>query len=672
MARSGSCQSTFYALVSIFVTGLTGVGTREYPTLTAGSMPTGNGVSSEVAVRAREAVDLLASPAFLVDVGGNVVACNTAAARLVGGARTAAEGRVFAELFEDGAALWASLGVRAPTMPRARLRTAAGTLPCRIEVAGPSDPARTWLVVTLTPDTEPPIELRDLRTAYTTMRGALDRLGAREFPPEHGIMLIGPDGRIEHVANRLESILGIPAIELHGTPLSALPEHLGIDADLAEEGTEATWALTHADGSERVIRQRVVPLQSGDGRRIGQLCIFHDATAAIERSHELAEKSRELDEARARLTRAQHLKALGELAAEVAHEFGNLLQAIGLQTAALRRQPALPEPVTRALWSIKQAVDIGQALSRRLLTFARDDPNDRMEPLDVGRVLRDIVQLLEPRLNKGNRALQVELSLPTLPLINASQIKLTEAFLNIFLNALDAIGESGTLHVSAAERSGEIRIAVRDTGKGMNRDEMTRAFDPFFTTKPGGTGLGLSTVYGVVRAHRGSVFLESEEGKGTTVFVSLPTTAPPAIAMRPPTATRTARVAGRILVVDDHPTIREATSELLVTQGYEVESAGTVGEALEAINRERFAVVVTDVGLPDRPGWEVARAAKEQRPETLVILVSGWGSHFSVEEARARGADFVFDKPVDPDVLLSAIESRPTHAATPVAAAAEL
>jgi DNA-binding NtrC family response regulator len=129
-------------------------------------------------------------------------------------------------------------------------------------------------------------------------------------------------------------------------------------------------------------------------------------------------------------------------------------------------------------------------------------------------------------------------------------------------------------------------------------------------------------------------------------------------------------VAGRILVVDDHPTIREATSELLVTQGYEVESAGSVAEALDAIGRERFAVVVTDVGLPDRPGWEVARAAKERHPETIVILVSGWGSHFSAEEARARGADFVFEKPVDPDVLLSAIESRPGHAATPPVSAA--
>jgi CheY-like chemotaxis protein len=220
--------------------------------------------------------------------------------------------------------------------------------------------------------------------------------------------------------------------------------------------------------------------------------------------------------------------------------------------------------------------------------------------------------------------------------------------------------EGGTLDVSAVERSGEIRIAIRDTGKGMTLDEQRRAFDPFFTTKPGGTGLGLSTVYGVVRAHRGSIFIESELSRGTTVFVSLPTASPPA-AMRA-RSTRATREAGCVLVVDDHPTVRDATAELLATQGYDVESAGTVADALVAIERREFTAVVTDVGLPDRPGWEVARAAKRRSMRTLVVLVSGWGSHFSHDEARARGADLVFEKPVDPDVLLSAIDREITHA----------
>jgi len=214
--------------------------------------------------------------------------------------------------------------------------------------------------------------------------------------------------------------------------------------------------------------------------------------------------------------------------------------------------------------------------------------------------------------------------------------------------------DGGTLSVSATERSGEIRVVVRDTGNGMGSDEMQRAFDPFFSTKAGSAGLGLSTVYGVVREHGGSVFLESERGKGTSVFVSLPTATPLAVASAPATVPATGPCE-RVLVVDDHPTVRTATAELLAAHGFEVESAATAAEALGAIAQRAFSLVVTDIGLPDRPGWEIVRAAKQLLPAAVVVLVSGWGSHFSAEEARARGVDILFEKPVDPDVLLSAI-----------------
>jgi signal transduction histidine kinase/CheY-like chemotaxis protein len=610
---------------------------------------------------AGQMAELVRAPAFVVDPSGAVVACNAAAAGVLGRDRATIERRALAETVENGQATWraleAAFAAHALAPVPAALRAAAGAVPCRLHVRA-LGAERTALLVIAVPDRDTG-RLTELRLALEHVRALLDDLGARAFPDEHGLLLTDVEGHIEHASAAVGDLLGLPSGDLTGVRLADLGTWLALP-EAATQPATALCTVRGADGKERVLRGHTTPLVSG-GERIGQLTALSDASAGIERSHELAEKDRELDEARARLTRAQHLKALGELAAEVAHEFGNLLQAIGLQTAALRRQPALPEPVTRSLWSIKQAVDIGQALTRRLLTFARDDPNEHLTPLDVGRVLRDIVQLLEPRINKGTRPLHVELSLPPLPEVAGSQTKLTEAFLNLFLNALDAMPEGGTLQVSAVERSGEIRIAVRDSGKGMSREELARAFDPFFTTKPGGTGLGLSTVYGVVRAHGGSVFLESEPGKGTTVFVSLPTACPPAAVMRPAAVGRPLREAWRVLVVDDHPTVREATSQLLAAQGYEVESAGTVADALAAIEERRFTVVVTDVGLPDRPGWEVARAAKERSRDTVVVLVSGWGSHFSAEEARARGVDLVFEKPVDPDVLLSAIDREIQH-----------
>jgi signal transduction histidine kinase len=321
----------------------------------------------------------------------------------------------------------------------------------------------------------------DLERALGQLRAVLETVHPRDWGRGgERLLLVDGENRIKFVTPELAEAFGLPREALLGLPLSELLRRL-------RTGSNA------------------------------------------ERSHELAEKTRELDETRARLTRAQHLKALGELSAEVAHEFGNLLQAIGLQAAALRRDLTLPESVARALWSIKQAVDIGRTLTRRLLTFARHDPGERREPLDVARLLRDLVQLLEPRINREGRGVRVELSLPVLPPALGNQSLLTEAFLNLFLNALDAMPEGGTLEVSATERGGEIRVTVRDSGTGMTRSELDRALDPFYTTKPGGTGLGLSTASGIVRAHGGALYLESAAGQGTTAFVCLPTVAlPPA------------------------------------------------------------------------------------------------------------------------------------------------
>jgi len=506
---------------------------------------------------------------------------------------------------------------------------------------------------TISPGAHDDPGLLELRLAMLQLRAALGRLGAGDGPEDFAEVVVDVHGRIQHATPRANEIFAHPG-DILGRPLADVAPWLTtVEGRSVEPGALHSTRVRRPDGSTRFVNHRATVLHGADGRPVGMLFTLHDTTNSLARD-ELAEKSRQLDEARERLTRAQHLKALGQLSAEVAHEFGNLLQAIGLQAAALRRSVGLPDPVVRSVWSIKQAVDIGQALTRRLLTFARNDPGERMETIDVCRVLRDLVQLLEPRINQRGRSVRMELSLPELPEIRGNETKLTEVFLNLFLNAMDAMPDGGSLIVTASERSGEIRIAVRDTGKGMGAEELARAFDPFFTTKPGGTGLGLSTVYGVVRAHGGSVFVESEPGRGTTVFVSLPTATPPEMRLPSHPAGRP-RDADRILVVDDHPTIREATCELLVSQGYAVESAGTVAEALAALDRGRFAVVITDVGLPDRPGWEIARAAKARSATTAVLLVTGWGSHFSADEAKTRGADLVFEKPVDPDVLLSAI-----------------
>src|SRR5437870_6825758 len=227
-------------------------------------------------------------------------------------------------------------------------------------------------------------ELLELCAAFEHLRATLDGFGAQRFPPDHGHLLTDAEGRIVYFSSHLEGMLHLDGRAFLGVALRELVVRFESQPGFPEGNAEArvTVSFRLPEGGERFFRYRSVPLAARDGRPAGTLHTFQDVTAAAEHARELAGKIRELDEARASLSRAQHLKALGQLAAEVAHEFGNLLQAIGLQSAALRRQAQLPESVVRAVWSIQLAVDLGQALTRRPLTFARNEPPAELRPLD--------------------------------------------------------------------------------------------------------------------------------------------------------------------------------------------------------------------------------------------------------------------------------------------------
>ena len=611
-----------------------------------------------------DAADLFAEPAWVVDREARVIACNDAAVAALAMERHEVTGRSLAELVQDGATIGelvaeaSASGAAGPVATK--LARGGGGRGCSLTaLALGGGASHHFLVVGALEPIDDAGLLAGVRCAFEELGQRLARLGVRDVPAEQGLLLVDPEGRIEYASSRMELLLGAAAGGLTGLRLPALADRLRPVDLMAEPGTPQLdrWELHTPGAPPRTLQHRIVALADETGTPAGALHAFRDVTASAERARQLDERDRELEDARSVLSQSQHLTALGELAGEVAHEFGNILQAIGLHVAALRRQPGVPEAVGRSLGAIKQAVDTGHGFTRRLLTFARDD-SGRMERLDVGPVLRDVVQLFEPRILHEGRPVRLQVSIDPLPEIVGNRAKLSETFLNVLLNALDAMPEGGTIEVSALESGGEIRIAIRDSGRGMTAEERQRAFDPFFTTHRGSSGLGLSTVYGIVRAHGGSVFIESEAGRGTAVCLSFPTAEPPVLAWRA-TDEPAPRRLGRALVVDDHSTVREATAELLAQQGYDVARASTVTEALAALSTECFALVVTDVGLPDRSGWEITRAIKERSPETLVVLVSGWGSQLSAGEARARGADLVFEKPVDPEELIAAIRRSP-------------
>jgi CheY-like chemotaxis protein len=197
---------------------------------------------------------------------------------------------------------------------------------------------------------------------------------------------------------------------------------------------------------------------------------------------------------------------------------------------------------------------------------------------------------------------------------------------------------------------GVVIVLVTDTGVGMSGSVQSRAPEPFFTNKGvKATGLGLSVAYGIVRSHGGDVTIESVEGAGTTVTITLPraalapATAPPAGALR-------------ILLVDDETDVRDAVADMLAREGHAVVTASGGEEALAIVEREPgLDVVLTDLVMPGMTGWDVAAAAKARRPDVAVGVVTGWGAPLDKDEMPRHGIDFLVDKPVTLDSLQEAL-----------------
>jgi PAS domain S-box-containing protein len=347
---------------------------------------------------------------------------------------------------------------------------------------------------------------------------------------------------------------------------------------------------------------------------------------------------------------SHRLESLGQLAGGVAHDFNNLLGVILIYTRLLSRQVSEPSQVAD-LEEIRIAADRAAELTKQLLTFARRDVATR-EPTDVVEVVRGVVSMLERTLGEQ---IQVRLDVPdSEPLVVlAGRQQLEQIVLNLALNARDAMTNGGVLTLRVQRGAlGEVIFEVRDTGTGMSDEVLSHVFEPFFTTKPHGegTGLGLATVYGIVRRNDGDIRIESEEGIGTTVRVTLREIHEPARQHNVP-APLVAPGSERILLVEDEPALRRATARILTDHGYEVSVARDGVEALELIDASStgFDLVLSDYAMPRMGGAELAGLLKERGDTMPILFVSGyeWGTAPLVGRSLA--------KPVEQDDLLKSV-----------------
>ncbi len=396
--------------------------------------------------------------------------------------------------------------------------------------------------------------------------------------------------------------------------------------------------------------------------------------ALAERTAELAEANARLraevaerEAAETALRQSQKMEAIGSLTAGVAHDVNNVLMVVRGAAEVLRRRLSHAPGQMRQITAILRATERGTALTRRLLAFARQEA---LQPdvVDINDLLRNVTGLLGTTLGE---AVRIALDLAAeLPPVLVDRAGLDHVVLNLAINARDAMPSGGTLtfrtglaEIAAGDpelaAGGYVVVDVCDTGSGMTEQVRARAFDPFFTTKPAGrgSGLGLSQVYGLLRQSGGTAKIISAPGSGTTVRLFLPVARDDQTLRGPPPPTQ-AEAAGEdaltlhhVALLEDEDLVREVVAEMLTGAGHRVSSFARPADALGRIEADpSIALLITDLGLPDLGGDEVARRVRQMRPGLPVLFVTGYN-----EAGRLDGERWQLRKPFGEAELLEAV-----------------
>jgi signal transduction histidine kinase/ActR/RegA family two-component response regulator len=399
-----------------------------------------------------------------------------------------------------------------------------------------------------------------------------------------------------------------------------------------DEERRHTRAYYETRGGEERVADVTIGLSQSAGRDVEYL-IVRDVTERLraEEEHRTVE---------ARLTEMQKLEALGLLAAGVAHYMNNMLTAV----LAVTEVPATEETLSE----LRGAALRGRELTERLLAVSRRKPL-RNEPFDLLAVVDEVVVLAR---RTFRRDIAVELVRPEGTwIVSGDSGQWHQALLNLLINARDAIRGTGHVRVNAEEDgAGGRRLTVRDDGVGMTPDVLRRAFEPFFTTKSAehGTGLGLAHVRAVVSAHGGTTNIESTPGLGTTVILGIHAVPGPLKASSSKEHVHLPIHAGpkrTVLVVDDEPSVRRATVRLLEFLGWRPAAAGSVAEAIAALEQSSFDMVLTDQSMPGQTGSQLARAVRCRWPSTPVVVMTGLADEDHLKQLSASGASAVLSKP---------------------------
>jgi PAS domain S-box-containing protein len=469
---------------------------------------------------------------------------------------------------------------------------------------------------------------------YEEARGARDFLRSIAEHSPAGIVTTDVRGRVTYWSPRAEELLGYRPDEVLGRPV----------AEFQRGGLASARALMQRLLEEGPIREHEAEILARNGRWVEcrfSLALLRDSAGATIGTLAILEDTSERKRLEAQLRQAQKMEAVGRLAGGIAHDFNNLLAVIMGHSDLIRSVLRKGDILTHDVEQIRKASERAATLTRQLLAFSR---RQFLQPqvIDANTLVANLATMLRRLIGED---IQLELRLdPEAGRVSADPGQLEQVIMNLTVNARDAMPQGGHLTIETAPAAldqafvathpgssagAHVRLSIHDTGCGMGPDVLAHLFEPFFTTKePGrGTGLGLSTVYGIVKQHRGYIDVASEPGRGSTFGVYLPR-----IEMKPaaerPAPREPLRPGGRetVLFVEDEVALRDLMQRVLAKGGYTVLAAGDGLDALARVEAHPGPIdlVVTDVIMPHMSGPELATRLRARDPGVRLLYVSGY------------------------------------------------
>ena len=482
-------------------------------------------------------------------------------------------------------------------------------------------------------------EIRESEEKYrTVIEGVLD-----------GVGVIGIDHQFKYVNEKLAEIHGYSREELIGTDLRNYldEESRRVLTDRDEQRKRGKKLPPHfelnilrKDGEIRngEISARTIRDSKGD---MNIIVILKDVT-----------EKKKMEE---QLLQAEKLRAIGEMASGVAHDFNNALAAI-LGNTQLMLHGVKDEELRESLQTIEKVAKNSAQTVRRLQDFTRRKVRQELYRLNVNSIVKDAIEITKPRWRDEaqSKGIGIEMvsDVEEIAPVTGSGAEFREVITNMIFNAIEAMPGGGRIEIRSFQQGEKDYIQISDTGMGIKEEVRKKIFEPFFTTKPfSNTGLGLSMSYGIIKRMGGEIEVESKVGQGTTFTISLPICFEgmeevTGIRPSPPPVIKKSKEA-RILVIDDEESVRSVLSRILTQVKHQVHVARDGEEGIRLFDEGEFDMVLTDLGMPGMSGWEVCKAIKKRSPQTPVGMITGWGMEIEEEKMKEAELDFLISKPFD-------------------------